>query len=223
MQTNNFDYNIVGSSSKGNCLIFNKYLVIDIGVSYKQIEKYLKDLKIILLTHIHSDHFCKTTIKKIAFEKPTIKWVCGEWLVKELVDLGVLKKNIFIVKHNKAYNFGLFNLIPLETYHDVRNMSYRIDFMPTTIYYATDTSKLDYHICLKKLDYYFVEKNYDNEEIDKRIEEKKINGEYIYEIRVKNSHLSSEEVNNFLEEMMGDNSKVVYCHQHINKEEKKCL
>lgn len=220
MQTNNFDYNIVGSSSKGNCLIFNKYLVIDIGVSYKKIEKYLKDLKIILLTHIHSDHFCKTTIKKIAFEKPTIKWVCGEWLVKELVDLGVLKKNIFIVKHNKAYNFGLFNLIPLETYHDVRNMSYRIDFMPTTIYYATDTSKLDYHICLKKLDYYFVEKNYDNEEIDKRIEEKKINGEYIYEIRVKNSHLSSEEVNNFLEEMMGDNSKVVYCHQHINKEEK---
>lgn len=216
----NFEYNIIGSSSKGNCLIFNKYIAIDMGVSYKQIKQYLKDLKVILLTHIHSDHFCKSTIKKISFERPTIKFVCGEWLVEELVRLGVLKKNIFIVQHNKAYDFGAFTLIPLETYHDVRNMSYRVDFLPTTIYYATDTSKLDYFECLRNLDYYFVEKNYDEEEIDKRIEGKKLNGEYVYETRVKNSHLSNEETNKFLEEMMGDNSKFVYCHQHIEKEEK---
>lgn len=48
------DYVIVNSNSKANCLIFNKYMAIDMGVNYKQIKPYLKELKIILLTHIHS-------------------------------------------------------------------------------------------------------------------------------------------------------------------------
>lgn len=215
-------YNIISSNSKGNAIIFQDYLLIDCGISYSKIKPYLKEIKVICLTHLwlHSDHFCKSTIKKIAFERPTIKFVCGEWMVEELVKLGVLKKNIFIVQHNKAYYFGAFTLIPLETYHDVRNMSYRVDFLPTTIYYATDTNRLDCFECLRNLDYYFVEKNYDEEEIDRRIEEKTLNGEYVYETRVKNSHMSAEETNKFLEEMMGDNSKFIYCHQHIEKEDK---
>lgn len=213
-----FEYKILSSSSAGNCIIFNKYMAIDMGVTFNKVKPYLKDLKVILLTHVHFDHFNKTCIKKIGYEKPTIKFICGEWLVEDLVKLGVLKKNIFIVKHEKTYDFGAFRLIALETYHDVRNMSYMIDFKPITIYYATDTCKLDYYDCLKKLDYYFVEKNYDEEEINKRIEEKTLNGEYIYETRVKNSHLSNEETNKFLEEMMGENSKFIYCHQHQLKE-----
>ena len=217
---NNFEYNIISSSSKGNCIIFNKYMAIDMGVTFNKVKPYLKDLKVILLTHVHRDHFCKSTIKKMAFEKPTIKWVCGEWLVEDLVKLGVLKKNIFIVKHFKSYDFGKFTLIPLETYHDVRNMSYRVNFKPTTIYYATDTNKLDYNLSLEKLDYYFIERNYNDEEIDKRITEKTLNGEYVYETRVKNTHLSSEEADRFLKTMMGDNSKFIYCHQHIEKEGK---
>ena len=216
---NNFEYNIISSSSKGNCIIFNKYMAIDMGVTFNKVKPYLKDLKVILLTHVHKDHFCKSTIKKLAFEKPTIKFVCGKWLVEDLIKLGVLKKNIFVVKHFKVYDFGKFTIMSLETYHDVRNMSYKVDFKPTTIYYATDTNKLDYFDCLKNLDYYFVEKNYDEEEINKRIEEKMLNGEYVYEIRVKNSHLSNEETNKFLEEMMGDNSRFIYCHQHIEKGE----
>lgn len=96
-------------------------------------------------------------------------------------------------------------------------MSYMVDFKPITMYYATDTSKLDYLDCLKGLNYYFVENNYSEEEINKRIEEKQLNGEYVYEYRVKNSHMSSEEVNSFLIEMMGENSQFVYCHQHKDK------
>lgn len=51
---NMIDYEILNSSSKSNCLIFNKYMAIDMGVNYKQIKPYLKELKVILLTHIHS-------------------------------------------------------------------------------------------------------------------------------------------------------------------------
>ena len=114
----------------------------------------------------------------------------------------------------KEYDFGAFNLKPIETYHDVRNMSYKVDFKPVTVYYATDTKKLDYLDCLKGLDYYFVENNYSREELQERIKEKEEKGEFVYEYRVKETHMSAEEVNSFLIEMMNDNSQFVYCHQH---------
>ena len=208
------DYEIISSSSNGNCLIFNKYLAIDMGISFKKISPYLKNLKVILLTHEHTDHFDKTCIKMIAYNKPNIKWLCGSWLVKLLIDLGVSKKNIYVVESGKTYDLGLFRVMPIETYHDVRNMSYKIDFKPITIYYATDTKKLDYLDCLKGLDYYFVENNYSREELKERIKEKEEKGEFVYEYRVKETHMSAEEVNSFLIEMMNDNSQFVYCHQH---------
>ena len=54
MQNNTLEYNILNSGSDGNCLIFNKYMAIEMGIPYKQIKPYLKELKIILLTHGHA-------------------------------------------------------------------------------------------------------------------------------------------------------------------------
>ena len=108
----------------------------------------------------------------------------------------------------------------IDTYHDVQNTSYLIDFKPIKMYYATDTCRLDYLDELKHLDWYFLENNYNEEEIQKRIEQKELNSEYAYEKRVIESHLSQEKANEFLIEMMGDNSKVIYCHQHLEKGEK---
>lgn len=164
------------------------------------------------------DHFNKSTIKRVAFEKPNIKWVCGEWLVKELVKLNVSKKNIYVLKDKKTYDLGAFKITPIETYHDVRNNSYKIDFKPITIYYATDTKKLDYLDCLRGLNYYFVENNFSNEELEQRIKEKEEKGEFAYEYRVLETHMSSEEINSFLIEMMSDNSQFIYCHQHKKEE-----
>lgn len=215
-------YDIISSSSDGNAIIFNDLLMIDCGVAYSKIKPYIKKIKVILLTHLwlHSDHLCKPTVKKIAYEKPTIKWVCGEWLVDVLVKLNVPKQNIYVVAERKEYDLGAFRLYPIETVHDVRNMSYKVDFKPTTIYYATDTSKLYYLDCLKGLDYYFLESNYSKDELENRIKEKEQLGEFAYERRVRETHLSQEETNSFLIEMMGANSKFVYCHQHKEKENK---
>lgn len=148
-------------------------------------------------------------------------WVCGKWLVNYLVDLGVSKSKIFVLYDKKEYDFGLFRVRPISTYHDVDNYSYIVNFKPITMYYATDTCKLDYLDCLKGLDYYFIESNYSIEEIEKRVEEKQLNGEYIYEKRVINSHLSKEDCNDFLMKMMNDNSEYIYLHQHIEKESEK--
>lgn len=125
----------------------------------------------------------------------------------------------------KEYDFGAFNLTPIETYHDVRNMSYKVNFKPITVYYATDTKKLDYLDCLKGLNYYFVENNYSKKEIEERIREKEEKGEFVYEYRVLDTHMSAEEINSFLIEMMTKDSQFVYCHQHqsdynFKKEEK---
>lgn len=41
----NLNYNILKSGSDGNCVIFNDYLSIDMGITYKQIKPYLKKIK----------------------------------------------------------------------------------------------------------------------------------------------------------------------------------
>lgn len=211
-------YNIISSSSDGNALLINDKVLIDCGVAFSKLRNYISNIKVILLTHLHADHFQKNTIRRIAFEKPTIKFVCRDWLVKELLVLGVSKKNIYVLKNRKTYDLGLFKVTPIDTYHDVKNTSYKLDFKPITMYYATDTKKLDYLDCLKNLDYYFVENNYSRKELEARIKEKEEKGEYVYEYRVFDTHMSEEEVNSFLIEMMGNNSKFIYCHQHKNKE-----
>ena len=60
--------------------------------------------------------------------------------------------------------------------------------------------------------------NYDEEELKTRLKEKEDNGEYAYEYRVLETHLSKEECNRFLIENMGNNSECIYLHQHINKQ-----
>jgi len=45
-------YNIISSSSSGNALILNDCVMIDCGVSYSKIKQYIRDIKIILLTHL---------------------------------------------------------------------------------------------------------------------------------------------------------------------------
>ena len=114
-------YNILKSGSLGNCIIFNDYLAIDMGISYKQIKSYLKNLKVVCLTHAHTDHLNKSCIKQLAFNKPTLKFICRNWLVKELVKLGISKKNIFVLDNLKEYDLGLFTIKPIDTYHDIAN------------------------------------------------------------------------------------------------------
>ena len=57
-------YEILQSGSKGNCLVIDNKIMIDCGLSYSKIKDKLKEVKLICLTHRHTDHFLKSTIKK---------------------------------------------------------------------------------------------------------------------------------------------------------------
>lgn len=85
------------------------------------------------------------------------------------------------------------------------------------IFHATDINSLE-NIVAKDYDLYCLEANYDEQELKERLKEKEDNGEYAYEYRVLQTHLSKEECDRFLINNMGENSECIYLHQHIDKQ-----
>lgn len=212
-------YNVISTGSKGNAVVIDGYILIDAGVSYKALSEVVGELKIVLLTHIHSDHFRSSTIKKLAFTKPLLRFVCGEWLVEPLLKLGVSAKQIDIVKEGMLYKYGFkeLKISPVRLYHDVPNFGYRVFTGGKKVFYATDTSTLD-GINAKGYDLYLVEANYEDKEIEERIAEKIEKGEYAYEIGAMNRHLSKKQADNFIYANASNKSEYIYlhCHEGLN-------
>lgn len=211
------EYNIISTGSEGNATIINKNILIDCGVPFKALKDYYKDLKIILLTHCHSDHLCRSTIRRIATERPTVRWACGKWLVDILLRCNVNAKNIDILEPGIQYSYGLFSVIPVFLKHNVPNCGYKILLKSgEKIFYATDCNNLDGISC-RGYDLYLVEANYEEAEIHDRIKQKRLDGEYAYETQVLHNHLSKEKCNDFLYKNMKSTSKYVYMHTHREK------
>lgn len=205
-------YKILNSGSDGNCTIINDIIAIDMGVSYKKLTSYIKTIQLVLLTHRHSDHFNKATIKRLAQNRPTLRFGCCKWLVQDLIDCGVNKRNIDVYDIGTSYNYKLFKLIPVKLYHDVPNCGYRLFMDNEKLIYATDTYTLD-GIKAVGYDYYLIEGNYQDEE---ELSSRAINT--YYESRVKRTHLSKEYASNWLLENMGLDSVYVWLHEHKERE-----
>lgn len=206
-------YNIISTGSQGNAVVINDTILIDCGVSFKALKSVYKQLKIVLLTHIHSDHFNKCTIKRLATERPTLRFACCEWLVNDLVCAGVNKQNIDVLKIGVIYNYKAFKIAPVKLYHNAPNCGYRLFVGGKKIFYATDTNTLE-GITAKNYDLYMIEANYEDDEIQERIRAKQEQGLFAYELNVLNNHLSKEKCDKFIYENMGEHSEYVYLHQH---------
>ena len=120
------DYNIISTGSKGNAVVLNDIILVDCGVSFKALKEVYKDLKIVLLTHIHSDHFNRTTLRLLSEARPTLRFACCEWLVTPLLETGVSKHSIDVLEIGKIYNYKAFKVSPVKLYHDVPNCGYRL-------------------------------------------------------------------------------------------------
>ena len=210
------NYNIISTGSQGNAVVVNDCILIDCGVSFKALKNIHKDLKIVLLTHSHIDHFNGKTIKRLVDERPTIRIGCCNWLVKALVDIGIPKQNIDVYKIGKIYDYGVFKLSPIKLYHNVENCGYRLFFGKEKAIYATDTGHLN-GITAKDYDLYLIEANYTEEDLEERIIAKTAAGQYCYELNVAERHLSHEQASQFLLENMGKNSQYVFLHGHKDK------
>ena len=210
------NYNIISSCSTGNAAIIREIILIDCGVTFKKLEKYYKKLKIVLLTHIHTDHFKKETIKKLVQERPTLRFACCEWLLEPLLECGVPRKNIDVLEISKRYDYKIFKVTPIKLYHDVPQCGYRVLFDNYKVIYATDTRTLE-GITAKNYDLYLIEGNYDEDEMQERIKIKQQKAIYAYEFRAKDTHLSRQQATNFLLENMGENSEYVFMHEHVER------
>lgn len=211
------NYKIISSCSTGNAVIIKDIILIDCGVTYKKLKDDYKKIKLVLLTHIHSDHFKRETIKKLAQERPTLRFACCEWLLEPLLECGVNRKNIDVLEIGTKYDYKLFKVIPIKLYHDVPQCGYRILFDNYKIIYATDTRTLE-GITAKNYDLYLIEGNYEDKEIEERIRKKQEIQQYCYEYRARNTHLSKGQASDFLLNNMGDKSEYVFMHEHIERE-----
>ncbi|QIK70869.1 hypothetical protein G7062_11430 [Erysipelothrix sp. HDW6C] len=196
---------VISTGSRGNAVLYDNILV-DCGVSYKSLAPFLDSIKLVLLTHIHQDHFKPNVIRKIAMDKPLIRFVCCEWLAQSLFDLGV--RNIDVLEIGKLYDYKIAKVSPVKLYHDVPNCGWRI-FTEKKIFHATDTYTLD-GISAKGYDVYAIEHNYDEEILEFMLEN---STEYEHGHRSKETHLSAQQAQQFIDANSAGDYEVVELHE----------
>lgn len=219
------DFNIISTGSKGNAVVLNKEILVDCGVSFKALKPYYKELRLALLTHIHGDHFKTATVRKIAELRPGLRFACGIWMVVPLLKAGVAKSQIDVLASGTEYLYACGSVEPFEVYHDVRNFGYKIDIPKRgeglaahKVFYVTDAANLD-GIKAENYDLYMIEGDYAEDEIEERISEKKATGEFIYERRAMQFHLSKEQCRDFVAQNAGPDSMFIYMHGHKEEAE----
>ena len=200
---------VISSGSEGNAVIYNNAIMVDCGVSLKALSEVKRSLKIVLLTHKHSDHLKIRTLQRLQAERPTLRVACGDFLLEELPCI----KNIDVLQVGKIYDYGAFKVSPIKLYHDVPNFGWRI-FLPNgqKIFHATDTAHLK-GISAKGYDLYAIEHNYCEEYIQEAIEEARANGEYTHAYGNINTHLSIQQAKAFIEVNRKESSEVLELHK----------
>lgn len=212
-------YHVISTGSKGNAVIINDFILIDCGVPFKAVRPFAPKLKLVLLTHIHSDHFRPSTLRTLSQERPTLRFACCKWLVADLVAAGVSAGSIDVLEPGVMYGYGICNVIPVALVHNVPNCGYKIHFPQGKVFYATDTYNLN-GISARNYDLYMVEANYEDEVILQKIANKKAAGEYAYEVHAMRNHLSKAKCDDFIYRNIGPGGEYVYLHRHVEEEEK---
>ena len=200
---------VISSGSEGNAVIYNNAIMVDCGVSLKALQEVKRSLKIVLLTHKHSDHLKIRTLQRLQAERPALRIACGDFLLEELPCI----KNIDVLQVGKIYDYGAFKVSPVKLYHDVPNFGWRI-FLPNgqKIFHATDTVHLE-GITAKGYDLYAIEHNYCEEYIQQAIEEARANGEYTHAYGSIKTHLSIQQARAFIEANRKESSEVLELHK----------
>lgn len=200
--------NVISTGSKGNAVIYHGSILVDYGVSFSQIQNYMYTIQIVLATHWHSDHINISTLKKLQFERPSLRIGCCAWMLPYMDGL----KNVDVYDIGGLYDYGLFSIKPIRLYHDVPNCGYRIFKGLHRTLHATDTAHLE-GIEAKDYDLYAIEHNYDQDISSEIIEMKSSQGIYSYEKNAISNHLSVQQASAFINANRKSTSEVVRLHE----------
>ena len=214
-------FDVIATGSTGNAVVINDSILIDCGVPFKALEPVKKELKLVLLTHVHGDHFKPRTVRALHKERPTLRWGCCDWMVGPLLEAGVDKRVIDVYDPDLPA-FLMYgphiSIRPQLLVHDVPNCGYHMIFPPEQatrerMCYATDTATLD-GVEAKDYDWYLIEANHAREELEARARAKMEKGEFAYEFRAASNHLSQEQAEDWIYRNIGPNGRYAFLHQH---------
>jgi len=211
-------FKIIASSSKGNCYLFEDFILLDVGISFKALKEKvdISKIKYVLLTHIHSDHFNKDTIRKLYVNNRSIKFVCGNHLLNELLKIAIPKENIAVIQIGKRYKIKDIEIVAIKSYHDVPNIGYRIFKDGYKHLHITDTAHLK-GISAKNYDSATLECNHEEVEALRLIAEAEEKGEFTHLKGAMNSHLSVQQAVEFVK--ANNIKKLIPCHIGSTKKE----
>jgi L-ascorbate metabolism protein UlaG (beta-lactamase superfamily) len=200
-------YKVIASGSTGNAVLYHNLILVDCGVPFSLVKPYLNNIQLVLLTHEHHDHINRDTLKKIVFERPSIRvGCCNDWF--EILQ----GRNIDRYEIGKVYDYIFFSISPVKLYHDVPNCGYRIFKDNHKTLHCTDTAHLN-GISAKGYDLYALEHNYNEDTVFNDIGQKEQAGEFTYQKNAIKSHLSEQQARKFIFENKGDNYEVLRLHE----------
>jgi phosphoribosyl 1,2-cyclic phosphodiesterase len=212
-------YDILSTGSQGNAVLIEDSVLIDCGVPWRALAGCWRRLALVLLTHIHADHFNPATLRRLATERPALRFACGDFLRDPLAACGVEPTRIDTLTPGWRYDYGAFRVAPVALRHDVPNFGYKLHVSGGgRIFYATDTGGLD-GVWARDYDLYLIEANHTEAGILEKIAEKKAAGVYAYERRARDMHLSKEQADDFFYQNGKQTSTLVYIHCHADAEE----
>ena len=210
---------VLGSGSSGNCYILeneNEALIIEAGLPFMEVKKALDfnvmKIKAVITTHFHTDHSLYS-LQYVQAGIPVFE-PCRQPIKDS--EMRFRKGNFDIRAFENRDKSGRW----LHNNGDGSECPC-VGFYIThpdmgSLVYATDTEYVKWRF--KDINHIMVEANYDDAEIQAKIAEKKLNGEYIYELGVLHNHMSLAKINDWLYANMGPNSAYIYMHCHQDKE-----
>lgn len=211
---------VLATGSTGNAVLISRRILVDIGVPYKTIEPYTAPVRLVLLTHCHSDHWQTSTARALYRARPGLRWGCCEWMIPKLAEAGIPPGRIDLYQPEKTYDYGVFKIRAEPVPHNVPNTGYHIYVGTERCFYATDCSSLE-HVDAAGYDLLLVEGNHGEDEIRQRIAEKQAAGEYAYEVNAIRNHLSRERALDWIARQAGPNTEYMLLHEHVEKTDKR--
>lgn len=206
-------YDVVRTGSDGNFTVIGGDIGLDMGVPYKTVKPYLRQLRLVFIGHEHSDHFKLSTVRAAARERPTLRFCGGPWMIDNFVKAGVREANIDVLEAGTVLDYGDFQIEPVELHHNVPCYGLKIYRDGEKALYAVDTGHMD-GIEAKGFDLYLLEANHTQAEIESAVAEAQANGEFTYRTRAAENHLSYEQAVDWLTQNMSTNSIWIPMHGH---------
>lgn len=82
-----------------------------------QTARLLQPLKLMIITHEHSDHFQKKTVISALAKNDDLMWIIPEFLMDQAIACGVRPEKVFAAKDGVPINYGPLTILPFTGRH----------------------------------------------------------------------------------------------------------